>query len=82
MHASDKAGQGQSPTRRFDDAALLRINALLPGWLNEPMRIVTALGYYWVVLPLLAVATYAFYRAWEKGALPPSSSSRLSGASC
>jgi undecaprenyl-diphosphatase len=26
------------------------------------MRFVTALGYYWVVIPLLAVATYAFYR--------------------
>ena len=54
-------------TRRFDEVALLRINALLPGWLNEPMRIVTTLGYYWVVLPLLAVATYAFYRVGERG---------------
>ena len=56
----DEVVEGE--TRRFDEAALLWINASLPGWLDEPMRAVTTLGYYWVVIPLLAVAAYAFYR--------------------
>jgi len=34
------------------------------------MRIVTALGYYWVVLPLLAVVVFLFYRrGWRLSAV-------------
>lgn len=56
----DEVVEGE--TSRFDEAALLWINANMPGWLDEPMRAVTTLGYYWVVIPLLAVAAYAFFR--------------------
>lgn len=59
-------GVAEGETRRFDEAALLRMNTLLPSWLDEPMRVVTALGYYWVIVPLLAVAAYAFYRKGER----------------
>jgi undecaprenyl-diphosphatase len=52
----------EGESRRFDETVLLWINANFPDWLYEPMRVVTALGYYWVVIPLLAVAVYAFYR--------------------
>jgi undecaprenyl-diphosphatase len=61
---ADEVVEGE--TRRFDEAALLWINASLPGWLDEPMRAATALGYYWVVIPLLAVAAYAFYRTGRR----------------
>ncbi len=40
---------------------LLWIHTNSPTWLDEPMRIITAIGYYWVVLPLLAAFAYAFY---------------------
>jgi undecaprenyl-diphosphatase len=52
----------EGESRRFDETVLLWINAHSPGWLDEPMRLITALGYYWVVLPLLGLAVYAFYR--------------------
>lgn len=52
----------EGDTRRFDILTLLWIDAHSPDWLYAPMRVITALGYYWVVLPLLAVAAYAFYR--------------------
>ncbi|MCA1728870.1 MAG: phosphatase PAP2 family protein [Actinobacteria bacterium] len=52
----------EGESRRFDETALLWIHSHFPDWLGEPMRLVTALGYYWVVLPLLVVATYAFYQ--------------------
>ena len=48
--------------RAFDRGVLLWIHATFPGWLDAPMRFVTALGYYWVVLPLLAAALFVFYR--------------------
>lgn len=48
--------------RRFDRVVLLWIHASFPDWLADPMRLITALGYYWVVLPLLAVAVFLFYR--------------------
>ena len=52
----------ESESHRFDDTVLLFIHDYSPDWLYEPMFLITALGYYWVVLPLLALATYAFYR--------------------
>jgi undecaprenyl-diphosphatase len=64
----DVVVEGES--RRFDRAVLLWIHATFPGWLEGPMRIVTALGYYWVVLPLLAVAVFLFYRrGWRLSAI-------------
>jgi undecaprenyl-diphosphatase len=56
----------EGESRRFDETVLLWINANLPDWLYEPMLFVTALGYYWVVLPLLAVAVYVFHRKRRK----------------
>ena len=53
----------EDETRRFDTTVLLWIHGHSPDWLYEPMLFVTALGYHWIVLPLLGVATYAFYRA-------------------
>lgn len=52
----------EGESRRFDETVLLWINAHFPAWLDGPMLFVTALGYYWVVLPLLGLAVYAFYR--------------------
>lgn len=60
----DEVVEGES--RRFDETVLLWIHGHSPDWLYEPMLFITALGYYWVVLPLLAAAAYAFYR---KGAI-------------
>jgi undecaprenyl-diphosphatase len=51
----------EGESRRFDETVLLWIHANSPTWLDEPMRIITALGYYWVVLPLLVAFAYAFY---------------------
>ena len=51
----------EGDTRRFDEALLLWINAHSPGWLDGPMRAVTALGYYEVVVPLLLLSVLAFY---------------------
>lgn len=56
----------EGDTHWFDEAVLLWINTSLPGWLEEPMRVVTALGYYWVILPLLAIAAGAFYLRGRK----------------
>jgi undecaprenyl-diphosphatase len=53
----------EGESRRFDTAVLLWIGANAPDWLYWPMRVATSLGYYWVVLPLLVVAAYAFWRA-------------------
>src|ERR671913_472832 len=64
---SDVVIEGES--RRFDRVVLLWIHTTFPGWLDGPMRIVTALGYYWVVLPLLGVVIALFYRAgWRLSA--------------
>ncbi len=57
---AEEVAEGES--RRFDETVLLWIHWYSPGWLDEVMRFVTVLGYYWVVIPLLAVAAYAFYR--------------------
>jgi undecaprenyl-diphosphatase len=65
---TDEAVEGES--RAFDTAVLLGIHSTFPGWLEGPMLIVTALGYYWVVLPLLAVAIIFFYRkGWRLSAV-------------
>jgi len=59
----------EGESRRFDRAALLWIHTHSPVWLEEPMRLVTALGYYRVVLPLLAAVAFAFYlKGWRLSA--------------
>jgi undecaprenyl-diphosphatase len=64
---ADEVVEGES--RRFDRAALIWIHVYSPEWLEGPMRLVTALGYYWVVLPLLAVAVSGFYlKGWRLSA--------------
>jgi undecaprenyl-diphosphatase len=57
---ADEVLEGDS--RAFDRAVLLWIHDNFPDWLNEPMRLVTALGYYYVVVPLIVVAVFVFYR--------------------
>ena len=52
----------EGESRAFDTAVLLWIDAHSPEWLYGPMLAVTTLGYYWVVLPILVVVTYLFYR--------------------
>jgi undecaprenyl-diphosphatase len=65
---SDVVIEGES--RRFDRVVLLWIHTTFPGWLDGPMRIVTALGYYWVVLPLLVVVVSFFYqKGWRLSAI-------------
>jgi undecaprenyl-diphosphatase len=64
---SDVVIEGDS--RRVDRAVLLWIHTSFPGWLDGPMRFVTALGYYWVVLPLLVVVIALLYReGWRLSA--------------
>jgi undecaprenyl-diphosphatase len=64
---ADGVVEGES--RRFDRAALLWIHAHSPEWLEGPMRLITALGYYQVVLPLLAAAVFTFYlKGWRLSA--------------
>ena len=65
---ADTVLEGES--RAFDRAVLLWIHHHFPDWLNEPMRLVTALGYYYVVLPVLAVIVFLFYRrGWRLSAV-------------
>ncbi len=55
-------------SRAFDRAVLLWIEANVPAWMDGPMRVVTALGYYMVVVPLLAASSLAFwlrFRVWR-----------------
>jgi|SRR5215211_451139 len=64
---ADGVVEGES--RRFDRASLLWIHVHSPQWLDGPMRIVTALGYYRVVLPLLAAVVYVFFlKGWRLSA--------------
>ncbi|MCA1847929.1 MAG: phosphatase PAP2 family protein [Actinobacteria bacterium] len=56
---ADGVVEGESG--RFDRAVLIWIHAYSPEWLEAPMRLVTTLGYYWVVLPLLAAVAVGFY---------------------
>jgi undecaprenyl-diphosphatase len=59
----------EGDSRAFDRAVLLGIDSYSPDWLNEPMRRITALGYYWAVIPLLAGAVFLFYRrGWRLSA--------------
>lgn len=57
---SDDVFEGE--TRRLDTTILSWIHSTFPDWLGLPMRVVTALGYAWVVTPLLLLAAYIFYR--------------------
>ncbi|ABG03209.1 phosphoesterase, PA-phosphatase related [Rubrobacter xylanophilus DSM 9941] len=60
----------EGDTRRFDRAVLLWIHTHFPGWLEGPMRAVTALGYYRVVVPLLAVCVAVFFlKGWRLSAV-------------
>ena len=60
----------EGESRAFDRAVLLWIGANVPAWMDGPMRAVTALGYYYVVLPLLAAASLAFlYKGWRLSAV-------------
>ena len=64
---ADGVVEGES--RRFDRAVLLWIHTHSPGWLDGPMRLVTALGYYQVVLPLLVAVVLVFYlKGWRLSA--------------
>lgn len=51
----------EGESRAFDTTVLLWIDAHSPDWLYGSMLAVTALGYYWFVIPLLFVATIVFY---------------------
>jgi undecaprenyl-diphosphatase len=65
---ADVVIEGES--RRFDRAVLLWIHTTFPSWLDGPMRILTALGYYWFVLLLLVVIVAFFYqRGWRLSAI-------------
>ena len=65
---ADEVLEGDS--RAFDRVVLLWIHDNFPDWLDDPMRLVTALGYYYVVMPLLAVAVFMFYRrGWRLSAV-------------
>ena len=60
----------EGDSRTFDRAVLLWIHNHSPGWLDEPMLFITALGYYWVVIPLLATAVLVFYlKGWRLSAV-------------
>jgi undecaprenyl-diphosphatase len=64
---ADGVVEGES--RRFDRASLLWIHAHSPQWLDGPMRLVTALGYYWVVVPLLSAVVFVFFlKGWRLSA--------------
>ncbi len=64
---ADEVVEGES--RAFDRAVLLWIHTTFPDWLEGTMRIVTALGDYWVVLPLLAAVIALCYRkGWRLSA--------------
>ena len=51
----------EGESRAFDRAVLLWIDSNVPAWMDGPMRAVTALGYYKVVLPFLAAAAGILY---------------------
>ena len=65
---ADVVVEGES--RALDRAVLLWIHTTFPSWLDGPMRIVTALGYFWFVLLLLVVVISLFYqRGWKLSAI-------------
>ncbi len=57
---SEEVFEGE--TQRLDTTSLLWIHSTFPAWLDAPLRLITALGYPRVVVPLLLLAAYAFYR--------------------
>jgi undecaprenyl-diphosphatase len=61
---SDEVVEGES--RAFDETVLLGINDISPEWLDAPMRAITALGYYYVVVPLMIVAIAVFLNLGRK----------------
>jgi undecaprenyl-diphosphatase len=68
LELTDAVIEGDS--RAFDRTALLWIHSRFPGWLDGPMRLITALGYYWFVVPVLAVAVFSLYRrGWRLSAV-------------
>ncbi len=60
VELADEVVEGES--RRFDLAVLLWIASSFPAWLDASMHLITGLGYYWVVVPLLFVSSYFLYR--------------------
>jgi undecaprenyl-diphosphatase len=65
---ADEVIEGDS--RAFDRTVLLWIHDNFPAWLDGPMRLVTELGYYYAVVPLLVVAVFLFYRrGWRLSAV-------------
>jgi undecaprenyl-diphosphatase len=68
LELADEVLEGDS--RAFDRAVLLWIHDNFPDWLDGPMRLATALGYYYVVVPLLAAALILFYlKGWRLSAV-------------
>src|SRR5215212_8566281 len=63
---ADVVVEGES--RAFDRTVLFWIHTTFPSWLDGPMRIVTALGYYWFVL-LLVVVSLFYQRGWKLSAI-------------
>ncbi|WP_047864390.1 phosphatase PAP2 family protein [Rubrobacter aplysinae] len=61
LELSEEVVQGES--RRVDTAVLRGVAAVSPGWFDVPMRLITALGYYWFVIPALVFSAYLFYRS-------------------
>ena len=60
----------EGESHAFDRAMLVWISSNVPAWLDGPMRVVTTLGYYYVVLPLLAAISLAFYlKGWRLSAM-------------
>jgi undecaprenyl-diphosphatase len=64
LELSEEVMQGES--RRMDEAVLRAISTASPEWFDVTMRLITALGYYWFVIPALAFAAYLFYRSGYK----------------
>jgi undecaprenyl-diphosphatase len=63
-------GVVEGESRRFDRAVLLWIHAHSLEWLDGPMRLITALGSYQVVVPLLAAFALVFYlKGWRLSAI-------------
>ena len=60
----------EGESRAFDRAVLLWIDSNVPAWMDGPMRVVTNLGYYKVVLPLLTAAAGVFcFVRWRLSAV-------------
>ncbi len=65
---TEEVAEGES--RRFDRAVLLWIESNVPSWMDGPMRAVTVLGDYLLVMPLLVVVSLVFFwRGWKLSAV-------------